>query len=140
MTQIQHELKIHAPRARIFQALTDRAALERWHGAKVKETEREWHFEYPNATVFRWKVLESSPTRAAWRCVEGPGQAPGKEASFTLSEMGDDHTLVEFEHSGWQGTTGNYRKCNTRWAMLLYDLKRETEAPAVSRGKTRRRA
>jgi len=61
MTQIQHELKIRAPRSRVFEALTDRAALERWQGAKVKETEREWRFEYPDATVFRWKVTGPIP-------------------------------------------------------------------------------
>src|SRR5215472_14786803 len=88
MAEIQHELKIHAPRSRIFQALTDRAVLERWQGDKVKEAEHEWRFEYPDATMFRWKVIESGPARIAWQCVEGPGQATGKEASFTLSEMG----------------------------------------------------
>jgi len=139
MTQIQHELKIRAPRSRIFEALTDRAALERWQGAKVKETEHEWRFEYPDATVFRWKVTESNPARVTWQCVEGPAQAPGKEASFSLSEMGDKRTLVEFAHTGWQGTGGNHRKCNTRWAILLHRLQQEVEAPAVSKDKTRRR-
>jgi uncharacterized protein YndB with AHSA1/START domain len=128
---IQHELKIHAPHARIFQALTDQATLERWQGAKVKEGEREWRLEYPDATVFRWKVIESSPARVAWQCAEGPGQAIGKQASFTLSDMGSDNTLVEFAHAGWQGTGGNYRKCNTRWAILLHRLQQETEAVAV---------
>jgi uncharacterized protein YndB with AHSA1/START domain len=137
---IQHELKIHAPRARILAALTEQAPLGRWQGAKVTEGEHEWRLEYPDATRFRWKVIESSPTRVAWQCLEGPGQAIGKKASFTLSENGDTATLLEFAHTGWPGTDGNFRRCNTRWAILLHQLQQEAEAPvAVNDGNAPRR-
>ena len=137
---IQHELKIHAPRARILAALTERAPLGRWQGAKVTAGEREWRFDYPDATRFRWKVIESSPKRVAWQCLEGPGQAIGKEASFTLSENGDAATLLEFAHTGWPGTDGNFRRCNTRWAILLHQLQQEAEAhPAINNGNAARR-
>jgi uncharacterized protein YndB with AHSA1/START domain len=129
MAEIQHELKIRAPRPKVFSTLTDRMALERWHRAKVSAGEREWRIAYPDGTVFRWNVVESSPGRVAWRCVEGPGQAVGKEASFAVTEAGNDRTLVEFAHAGWPGTDGNYRKCNTRWAILLHQLQREAETP-----------
>jgi uncharacterized protein YndB with AHSA1/START domain len=109
-----HELKMQASRDRIVEALTDSTALARWQGAKVTGTKREWRLQYPDGTVFRWQVVEASPERVVWRCVEGPGQAVGKEASFTFTDAGNGRTLVEFAHSGWQGTTGNYRKCNTR--------------------------
>jgi uncharacterized protein YndB with AHSA1/START domain len=131
MAEIQHELKIHAPRATIVEAFTNRAALERWHRAQVSGNEREWRLEYPDGTAFRWRVVASSPGRIAWQCVEGPGQAVGKEASFTFSDADNDRTLVEFVHAGWPGTHGNYRKCNTRWAILLHRLQREAEAPAA---------
>lgn len=133
MAEIQHELKIRAPRADVFSALTDAVALERWHRAKVSGGEREWRIAYPDGTVFRWKVVESGPGRVAWRCVEGPGQAAGKEATFTFSDADDDHTLVEFLHAGWPEAHGNYRKCNTLWALLLHRLRQEAEAAAAKR-------
>jgi uncharacterized protein YndB with AHSA1/START domain len=107
MAEIQHELKIRAPRAKIFWALTDRMALEHWHRTKVSGDQREWRMEYPDGTVFRWKVVTSGPGRFAWQCVEGPGQAAGKEATFTLSEPYNGHTLAEFLHAGWPETRGN---------------------------------
>jgi uncharacterized protein YndB with AHSA1/START domain len=129
MAEIQHELKIRAPRAKVFSTLTDRMALERWHRAKVSGGEREWCIEYPDGTVFRWNVVESRLGRVAWRCIEGPGQAVGKDASFTFTDAGNSRTLVEFAHAGWPGTNGNYRKCNTRWAILLHQLQQEAETP-----------
>jgi len=127
MAEIHHELKMRASRDRIFQTLTDGVALERWHGAKVTGNKREWRLEYPDGTVFRWQVIQSDPGRVTWRCIEGPGQAVGKEASFTLTDAGNSQTLVEFAHASWPGTSGNYRKCNTRWAILLHQLRQEAE-------------
>jgi uncharacterized protein YndB with AHSA1/START domain len=127
MAEIQHELKIAVPRAKVFSALTSRTALEHWHRAKVGEGEREWRIEYPDGTLFRWSVVESSPERVAWRCTEGPGQAVGKEASFALVDAGGGRTLVVFAHAGWLDASGNYRKCNTRWAILLHHLRASLE-------------
>jgi uncharacterized protein YndB with AHSA1/START domain len=139
MAEIQHELKIRAPRTKLFSAVTDRMALEHWHRAKVSEGEREWRIEYPNGMVFRWNVLESSPRRVAWRCVEGPGQAVGKEASFTFTDASNGCTLVEFAHTGWPETNGNYRKCNTLWAILLHQLQQEAEPPVQPTTAVRKR-
>jgi uncharacterized protein YndB with AHSA1/START domain len=60
MAEIQHELKIRAPRAKVLSTLSDRIALERWHGAKVSAGEREWRIEYPEGAVFRWQVVDAS--------------------------------------------------------------------------------
>jgi uncharacterized protein YndB with AHSA1/START domain len=132
MIEIQHELKIHAPRGTIVEAFTNRGALERWHRARVSGNEREWRIEYPDGTAFRWKVVASNPERISWQCVEGPGQAVGKEACFTFSDAGNDRTLVEFAHSRWPGAHENYRKCNTRWAILLHQLQQEAETSVVT--------
>ncbi len=133
MAQIQHELKIRAPRGRIIQALTDRAALSRWHDAAVTGKEREWHFEYPNAVTFRWRVTAADADRVVWSCVEGPPQAIGKEAVFTLSDVDGGRTLVEFSYGDWPEAAGNYRKCNTSWAVLLHRLRQEAEESTVAK-------
>jgi hypothetical protein len=48
----------------------------------------------------------------------------GTIARFQISPLSDGRTLVEFSHSGWPDTKGNFRKCNTLWAVLLFHLKK----------------
>jgi hypothetical protein len=119
MTQLQHELKIRAPRGHIIQALTDRAALSRWHDATVTGNEHEWRLEYPNAITFRWQVTAADAEHVVWRCVDGPPQAIGKEAVFSYGD--------------WPQAAGNYRKCNTLWAVLLHRLRQEAEQSAAAK-------
>jgi hypothetical protein len=91
MAAIQHQSKIHAPRAKIFWAFTDRT-VELWYQPKVSSKKCRWRIEYPDPTVFRWNVVESSSWRVARQCAEGPGQVVEKEGTFTLSNAGDDHS------------------------------------------------
>ncbi|MFT3928521.1 MAG: hypothetical protein QM778_38685 [Myxococcales bacterium] len=128
MPEIQHELKVSAPRAKVITALTDRGALERWHGAIVSGGPQEWRLAYPQGPVFRWRVLEASAERVCWRCVEGPGDSVGTQVSFVLSTADQDRTLIEFEHAGWLANAAKFRKCNTLWALLLLRLQREAES------------
>ena len=130
MADIQHELKVRAPRGRVLEALTEPAAIARWHGASVTGGDSEWRLEYPGGPVFRWEVVAATPDRVAWRCVEGPGDARGTEVSFRLADRADGRTLVEVAHTGWPGTGGNFRKCNTLWAVLLHKLRQTAEASA----------
>jgi len=139
MAGIHHEIKIHGTPDRIREALGDRAALEAWHGGRVTGGPGEWRFDFADgAPTFRWSISPSdSRDRVVWRCLEGPGDAPGTEASFTLSPADKERTLVEFAHTGWPHTEGNYRKCNTLWAVLLHHLRQFVEtgqaAPALRR-------
>src|SRR5271157_449560 len=104
MAEITHELKIHAPKAVILEALTNKAALERWHRAKVTGDAREWTISYPEGPTFRWKVVSATPEAVTWRCEEGPGRAKGKEAAFVLSEAGKGRSSVRIVHQGWSGS------------------------------------
>jgi len=130
MADIQHEIRIDAPPARISDALSSGETLERLHGARAHLSKEELRMEFPNGLVFRWKVLASDPKAVVWKCLEGPGDSVGTEATFKLSPAKSGHTLVEFSHEGWPGTHGNFRKCNTRWALILHQLKHEVESAA----------
>jgi hypothetical protein len=44
-----------------------------------------------------------------------------------LATIPDGRTLLEFAHTGWRDDDGNFRKCNTLWAILLYHLQRYLE-------------
>jgi uncharacterized protein YndB with AHSA1/START domain len=124
MVAIEHEIKISATPQRIFEALSRRDALSDWYAGRVAGDGKEWRLEHSDGPTFRWKVIEAvSPRRIVWQCVEGPGDSVGTQASFTLLPQDAGRTLVEFAHSGWPGTHGNYRKCNTLWAILLHHLK-----------------
>ena len=131
MAEIHHELKMKASPERIFAALTTAEGLKSWHSAHVEGDGAPghiWRFEFTGRPTFCWEVTESAaPTHVAWRCVEGPGDSVGTSVTFHLSRAGEDRTLVELAHTGWPGTHGNYRKCNTYWGVLLHHLKQYTE-------------
>ena len=134
MAEIHHEIKVHATPDRIREALNTVAGLEAWHGGRVTASDGSWRFEFAdNAPTFRWAAeLANSGREIIWRCLEGPGDSVGTEASFTISSGDRGRTLIEFVHRGWPHTGGNFRKCNTQWAILLHHLRQylETGNPA----------
>jgi uncharacterized protein YndB with AHSA1/START domain len=131
MAEINHEIKIRASAERVFEALTTAGSLRSWHAARVEgdgATGHAWRFEFTEGPTFGWEVTEStSPTRVAWRCIEGPGDSVGTSVTFDLSGADKGRTRVALAHQGWPGTHGNFRKCNTYWGVLLHHLKQYVE-------------
>src|SRR5436309_3026866 len=78
--------------------------------------------EYPSGVTFRWQIVESTPDRVTWKCIEGPGNSVDTQATFELSDAGSGRTGVLFEHSGWTDSDPSFRKCNTLWGQLLHQL------------------
>ena len=131
MADIHHEIKINAPQEQVFVALTTLQGLTGWHSANVSG-DAGLHgaivFQSPARPPFEWKVAGlSKPNEVAWICIQGPGDSVGTAARFVLSASPDGRTLVELSHSGWAGTGGNYRKCNTLWGVLLHHLRKYAE-------------
>ena len=137
MADIHHEIKVHASPEQIRDALGTVKGLESWHGGRIALADGAWRFEFADsAPTFRWAVERSgSPDEFLWRCIEGPGDSVGTEASFKISPTDNGRTLIEFAHRGWPHTGGNFRKCNTQWAILLHHLREFVEtgkaAPAL---------
>ena len=136
MIDIQHEIKIRAPQQKVFNAISTLEGLRCWHsakidgGPKVGDTLR---FESVSNPIFRWQVAElDAPKRLQWKCAEGPGDSVGTSVVFNLNETSDGRTQVELAHSGWSGTHGNYRKCNTLWAILLHHLRMYAETDTAN--------
>lgn len=134
MTKIEHEIKVKASPEQVAQALTSAAKLEAWHGGRVTPVDHGWRFAFADGTpAFQWAVQAGgSRDEIVWECVEGPGNSIGTTVSFKVSPADKGRTLVELAHSGWPNTGGNYRKCNTQWAILLHHLRAfvETGKPA----------
>lgn len=78
-----------------------------------------WAFDFADgAPSFEWAIEKTAaPDEFVWRCVKGPGNSVGTEASFKISAADKGRTLVEFVHRGWPHAGGNFRKCNTQWAI-----------------------
>jgi uncharacterized protein YndB with AHSA1/START domain len=127
MADINHEIKINAAPQAVYQALTNASELSKWHTSRTEKTNDidETFTTHPkDGPAFEWKVLKPDSDAVEWRCVAGPGHSVGTIARFQLSPLGDGRTLVEFSHSGWPDTHGNFRKCNTLWAVLLFHLQK----------------
>jgi uncharacterized protein YndB with AHSA1/START domain len=128
MADIHHEIKVKAPRESVQTALTRPEALSAWQGGQVARSDQTWRFSFAGGPDFVWAIEAEEPGRVLWRCLQGPGDAPGTEAVFMLSPTGDGRTLVEFAHRGWPHAGGNFRKCNTHWGVLLHHLRQYAES------------
>lgn len=138
MAEIRHEIKISGTPQQVYDALTTVDGLRAWHTPLAEGTGdvgTEWVFRFTGRPEFVWAITESVPASAvAWRCAGGPGDSPGTTVTFGLEPLDDGRTQVELTHAGWPGTHGNFRKCNTIWAVLLHHLGQyvETSQPATA--------
>lgn len=127
MLEIHHEIKIKGDPKQIRHALVDPEALAAWHGGHVSGSGDSRRFRFEDGPSFEWTVSRPDPEHVIWSCVDGPGDAAGTTARFSTSPADKGRTLLEFVHSGWPHAGGNFRKCNTRWAILLHHLRRYIE-------------
>ncbi|MBJ8345516.1 SRPBCC domain-containing protein [Antrihabitans sp. YC2-6] len=133
MHDISHEIKIGAPPEQVYAALTTIDGIKSWqtpHTSGTGEVGSKWQFKFSGRPEFDWEIVASEADRIEWRCTAGPGDSVGTTATFDISPIDDGRTHLVLTHSGWPGTHGNYRKCNTIWGVLLHHL-----AQAVQSGK-----
>ena len=127
MADINHEIKINASPQAVYEALTTVSALRNWHTARTEPAEGtgETYAMHPqDGPDFEWKIVKADPPVVEWECVKGPGHSVGTIARFEFSPLADGRTLLEFSHSGWPHTGGNFRQCNTLWGVLLFHLRK----------------
>lgn len=126
MNSLHHEISIRARRSVVFDALTTVGGLQGWFskgsvGSGTPVTA--WEMTFPGSpTRFTWEIEATRPEEfVAWRCLEGPGDAPGTTVEFRLEEV-DRGTRLQFTHRGWPHSAGNFVRCNTLWGGLLHHL------------------
>ncbi|CDR35167.1 SRPBCC family protein [Criblamydia sequanensis] len=135
MAEINHEIKVDAPIKKVFKAMSTIDGLRSWHTAEVEGSSEQngtLIFKADDKPAFNWKVSQLEPEKKIiWECTKGPGDSVGTKAIFKVSQSKDGRTLIEFSHTEWPGDGGNFRKCNTLWAILLHHLKNyvETDVP-----------
>lgn len=112
MADIVHDLLIHAPPERVFEAITTGDGLAAWwtsrsSGEPVEGAVYELWFgpEYD----WRGHVLECVPNaEIEWRIEAGDGDWNGTRVGFRLSGQ-DAATQVRFHHLGWPAADEHYR-------------------------------
>ncbi len=136
---LRHAVNIKADAAKIHTALTTLEGLKGWTMAEVSGAAGvggKWTLKYADGPKFVWEVSEQGADKIVWKCVEGPGDAPGTSVTFGFEKTPHGRVHLTFAHSGWPHQKGNFEKCNALWGMMLHHLKAYAEhgktAPAYS--------
>ncbi len=138
---------IEAAPSRVFEALATAEWLGRWWAPHASEHDRERlvlsHDPGPEHGKVRMLVLESVESRRiVWEIVsEHPPTSPahgwmGTRISFDIQERDNPGprlgiaatsprlTVVDFRHSGWDGTSEYLGFCSFAWAETLLMLRK----------------
>jgi uncharacterized protein YndB with AHSA1/START domain len=129
MSDILHRISIDAPQDRVHDMLATKAGLEQWWsgdpvgGDETVGGQLSFYFggADPGLVV---EVVTDTPTRSAWRCLEGPTDWLDTTITFDLKPAGNNGgTTIVFSHSGWKKPNEFMNHCSTHWASYLIGMK-----------------
>jgi uncharacterized protein YndB with AHSA1/START domain len=131
MATITHAIRIRAPRAQVYQALTTPYGLKGWNTPDLEgdvAQGQEFTLRFNDGQSFRWKASKLiNGSAASWECISGPGAAAGSTVTYELSDTSDGRTAVQLDHAGWPDGHQALATCNTLWGILLGRLKKYAE-------------
>jgi uncharacterized protein YndB with AHSA1/START domain len=131
MATISHAIRIRAPRAQVYQALSTPDGLKGWNTPDLDgdvAQGKEFTLRYGDGVSFRWRASKlDNGSAVSWECTAGPGAAAGSAVTFELSDTGDGRTAVELGHAGWPDDHQALAICNTLWGILLGRLRKYAE-------------
>jgi len=127
MITLHHAIKIAAPRAAVYHALTDIHQMAAWHAGDVEGDIAVGHIltlRPKPETHFSWRTETLTPESRIVQTsqVETDSQA-GKTLTFTLADLDDGRTLVALAHGEWAADDPHLPFCNTYWGEVLFHLK-----------------
>ena len=102
MTNIVHQLDVHAPAAKVREAITTEAGLGAFWTDQVRAEpavgSKAWFGFGPNADIsFTFAVTAIDDDLVEWKCIDGPDEWVGTTVRWQLSPA-DHGTTVRFEH------------------------------------------
>jgi hypothetical protein len=132
MPDILHRISIDADAEIVRELVSTKQGVADWWSAHPSGgTERlggmmEIFFggSYPAAVM---EIVEDSPERVTWRCVQGPADWVGTDISFRLDAREDGGTTLLFTHAGWRESSDFMANCSTNWGAYLRSLKTGSE-------------
>jgi uncharacterized protein YndB with AHSA1/START domain len=125
MPDIMHLVGIHAPAARVYDAITTADGIRQWwtRDAAIEPSvgaAGEFAF-FGKRFVARVTVEELDPGhRVRWKVTNAAW--PGLDIEFHLKPDGGDTTLL-FAHRGFPQADERFASATTRWAVYLFSLK-----------------
>lgn len=130
---LDHELAVKATASSLHDAIATRDGLRGWNTSQVSgdgSLGSEWTLSYGGTLDFRWRVDRSDASGVLWTCTQGPGDSVGTTVEYAFASLPDGRTRVSLKHDGWPHREGNFRKCNTLWGAMLFQLKNFVESGA----------
>lgn len=127
MADILHELDIHAPPAKVYDAITQQDGLAGWWTALARAQPKAGtvaEFGFDNwKFMIRMEISQLEPgKRVVWKPLEGAPDWPGTQVTWDLIPV-DNGTKVRFGHRNYASTEGSYASVNFEWGKYLYSLK-----------------
>ena len=139
--RIRQTVTIEAPRWKVFHALINPDALDKWIATKaVVEPHEDGHYSYGWTYEVRGKQVQGGPTRILevvenyklvtdWPDWRGDPSRPSQRVSWVLEAVGDQ-TRVTLIHEPFE-RTADLSDYPQGWAQFLGQLKRQVESPAA---------
>ena len=126
MSDILHKIRVKAPRARVYEALSTVDGLSKWWTKTTSGTSApggviEFRFG-EHVTKMRVDAHEAGQ-KVAWTCVQATPDWMDTRVTFDLAEDNGD-TVVRFGHRGWREANDFYAHCSMKWATFLLSLKK----------------
>jgi uncharacterized protein YndB with AHSA1/START domain len=132
MPNILHRLTIDAPPERVHELAATRKGIQQWWTSRPVTGEDSVGgrlavcFNSERAAAV-FEVLERTPQRVVWCCVEGPPNWLDTRITFALNARDGGGTTLLFSHEGWQQENEFMNGCSTNWAAYLMSLKSGAE-------------
>jgi uncharacterized protein YndB with AHSA1/START domain len=136
VADILHDLPLAVSPARVFEAVSAPAGLDRWwslHATGRPERGATYTLDFgPGASDWRARVTACAPSRTfELEVVDAMPDWVGTRVCFELEPSAAASTQLRFAHLGWPGVTTHYRVSSYRWAMYLRLLRRNVETGEV---------
>src|SRR5258708_4870054 len=126
MFDILHRVGINASPDKVYESLTEEAALAGWwtkNNTALPVIVAVIQFRFGDKSFNDMKIVEMAPARRVkWECVDGAKEWIGTELTFDL-RYENGITVVLFAQRGWREQVEFMHYCSTKWATYLLSLK-----------------
>ncbi|MEO1626403.1 MAG: SRPBCC domain-containing protein [Bacteroidota bacterium] len=131
---IHHDLQIHAPLSKVYEAVTEPSHLVNWWPQKCAGTPavgQQYNFYFTEEYDWYAQVTHASPPKSFHlKMTKSDEDWDPTSFGFDL-EQNKEETLVKFSHVDWPACNAHFRRSSFCWAILLKGLKDYVEEGTV---------
>jgi uncharacterized protein YndB with AHSA1/START domain len=135
MLDIIHRIGIKAPLAKVYDAVATTPGVAGWWTQETTGTSKVGQTmttrfrskEGKEIGMMEFEVITLDPNREVrWRFKQGPEEWIGTDATFELSDAGDQ-TILLFGHRNWREAVEFTAHCSMKWGTFLLSLRELVE-------------